>query len=141
MNKNYEELKKKCEDLNREKQELKKDLKNIIKKNRLKELEEKEKELKEKFEKLEEQIKFWQNKIDNEAKNKGVSTGVLETILKGSNVVAYGGIALSVFGFFTGFFGGPVVGIPLLFTGVGISSTSRIFGAITQYFQINYSLN
>ena len=43
MNKNYEELKKKFEDLNREKEELKKDLKNIIKKNRLKALEEMEK--------------------------------------------------------------------------------------------------
>ncbi len=46
-----------------------------------------EKKIKEQFE---EEIKFWQNKIDNEAKNKGVSIGVLETIYKGSIIGFFG---------------------------------------------------
>ena len=54
-----------------------------------------EKKIKEQFE---EEIKFWQNKIDNKAKNKGVSIDVLETIYKSSIIGFFGGWALGFFG-------------------------------------------
>ena len=109
VNESCEELKKKFEVINREKQELKKDLKNNIKKNRLKNIEEMEEKLKEKIGKLEEEIKFRQNKIDNEARYKGVSIGVLLNVKGGFILSLIGGI-ISPFC--------PHVGIPLILTGL-----------------------
>ena len=87
-----------------------------------------EKKIKEQFE---EEIKFWKNKIVYEAKNKGVSIGVLETIYKGSIIGFFGGWAL---GFFEGIICPfcPIVGLPIYLTGWGISFTSGIVGSITQ---------